>query len=248
MQTFKKIVLLFLVLFPFLSFTQKNINQQLAKEVYTSTITSADAGTEKKRNALVKMLNGMLSIADEGDFKDRILDHKIYLDNLEYIKIPTADLTKITDSLVGAYNLSFEKSGTEYYIEPDESFRSVIKENNTGVYLYLFINSEQKMYLEFVNYTDGVQKLNIYKSLIEVDNQKFPYYLNWVKSNSKTAEYCSIETNTTNFLELFKAIAKHENEFKITFIGENGGRTQILPKEMAFEIKNILNVYHKLIN
>ncbi|XLS29457.1 hypothetical protein ACJD0Z_01230 [Flavobacteriaceae bacterium M23B6Z8] len=243
----KKILLTCLVLFPLFGLTQTKEQQELAKQTYLVTITSMDAANPEKRDSYVKLLKGIQSVAeDESTFSKRVEDHQNYLENLSYFEIPIADTAIITDSLVQAYDLSYEKSKGNYYIEPGDSFRPVIKENQTGIYLYIYINERKQTYLEFVNYTNGEEKLQMYKSVIEVGDKKFSYYLNWVKSRGENAEYCSIETNTRNFLELFEALSNHDDEFKITFLGENGNRTQMLPKEMAKEIKSIISLYKLL--
>lgn len=242
----KKLVLL-IVLLPLWTFAQSNEQQELAKQTYLITLTSIDAATPEKRNASVKILNGIVSLTKNDDtFKNQMQAHKNYLENLSYFEILTANVSIIKDSLINAYELSYEKSKGKYYIEPGSSFGQVIRDSPTGIYLYIYINDKKEMYLEFVNYTDGKERLGMYKSVIEIGTQQFSYYLNWVKPRVTNAEYCSIETNTQNFLELFEAISNHNNEFKITFPGENGTRTQTLPKEIAQEINSVLDLYQIL--
>jgi len=241
----KSQILLVLFLVPLFAFAQKK-NQKLAEMTYNAVKSTVDAATSEKRDAYVKSLNGVLEMAKNKSFIDKVNSHKSYLESLEYFEIPKANTSLINDSLVATRDLKFEKAEGKYYIEPNQAFKDVIGANKTGAYLYLYINEFKAMYLEFVNYTNGKKLLYIDKAKLKLGDKAFEYYLNWVKSKDNGFEYCSIETNTQNFIDIFNAISNYTGEVSIEFTGEKGSRTATISKEMIEEIKTVFDLYSEL--
>ncbi|GMN10271.1 hypothetical protein MTsPCn9_13140 [Croceitalea sp. MTPC9] len=239
-------ILLLLILIPAIAIGQRKKNQNLAEMTYSTIQKKLDASTSDKRDATVKTLNGIVEMSKKEEFIDKVNNHKKYLESLEYFEIPTANTSIINDSLVTAKGLVFEKSENKYYIEPNKAFKEVIENYKLGIYLYLYINENSKMYLEFVNYTNGKKLLLIEKAKLKFDNKEFEYYLNWVKSRENGFEFCTIETNTKNFIDLFDSISNHQGNMTIEFTGKNGNRTEILPNEMIEEIRNVFDLYSEL--
>lgn len=238
------VLLLFLI--PVIAIGQNNKNQYLAEMTYNTTLNTLDVATSDRRDATIEVLNGILEMAITEEFINKVNDHKKYLENLEYFEIPTANTSLINDSLINSKGLVFEKRDNKYYIEPNKDFKKVINNYKTGIYLYIFINDYKKMFLEFVNYSNGKKILFIEKAKLKFDNTEFEYYLDRVNSKKNGLEFCSIETNTQNFIDLFKSLSNQQGNVTIEFTGINGNRTETIPKEMTEEIKSIFELYSKL--
>ena len=221
-------------------------NQRLAELTYNSLMKTVDAATPAKRDAFLKSLNGVLSMAKDRDFEAKLTRHIAYLEGLQYFNIPKADTTRITDNLLTANRLKLSRDKGALFIEPDASFKAVTKKEKSGAYLYLFINTSQELYLEMVNYTNGRPTLGIEEIRMTVGAKDHDYFLNWVKTNDNGFEYCTIETNTENFNRLFEALSASEEEVTITFKGPKKERKVGLSPEMLNEMKTIFACYHHL--
>ncbi|MBO6606099.1 hypothetical protein [Psychroserpens sp.] len=209
-------------------------------------MATLDAGTIEKRDAYVKSLDGVINMAEDEEYIEKVKAHQTYLQELEYIDIPQPDLTRLTDSLVASKGFALDKADGKYYIDPNKDFKKVTSSNPTGAYLYIFINQNQ-MFLEFVNYTNGKKHLSMNKVEMVMGETKFEYYLNWVTPKGDGFEYCTIETNTNNFIAFFEQLSSYDGVIKMTFFGEKKNRSVELPEEMITEIKNGYELYSYLI-
>ncbi|MFP2996824.1 hypothetical protein ABN763_12980 [Spongiivirga sp. MCCC 1A20706] len=241
----KSHLLILLILIPVVVLGQKKNNQRLAEITYSSIQKKLSAPMSDRRDASVKMLNGILEMATKKEFINKINDHKEYLERLEYFEIPKVDVSRINDSIANSKDLAFEKVNNTYFIEPNGDFKKVLNNNKTGMYLYIYINENSNMFLEFVNYTNG-KLLYIEKAALKFDDTQFEYYLSGVKSRDNGFESCTIESNTKNFIDLFKSVSNHQGTITIEFTGKNGNRTATLPKEITEQIKNVFDLYSEL--
>lgn len=242
----KKYLILCLILLPILGLSQKRKDQRLAEITYKSLVATYDAGTIEKRDAYAKSLEAVINMAEDEDYIEKVKAHQTYLRGLEYIDIPEPDLTRLTDSLVTSKGFALDKAEGKYYIDPNKDFKKVTSSNPTGAYIYIFIN-QNKMFLEFVNYTNGKKHISINKVEMQLGDYSFEYYLNWVKPKGDGFEFCTIETNTTNFIAFFEQLSTYDGEVKMTFFGEENNRSVALPQEMITEIKNGYELYSYLI-
>lgn len=242
----KKYLILSIILLPILGLSQNKKNQRLAEITYKSLVATLDAGTIEKRDAYVKSLDGVINMAKDEEYIEKVKAHQTYLRELEYIDIPQPDLTRLTDSLVASKGFALGKADGKYYIDPNTDFKKVTATNPAGAYLYIFIN-QNKMFLEFVNYTNGKKHISINKVEMEMGDTSFQYYLNWVKPKGDGFEFCTIETNTTNFIAFFEQLSTYDGEVNMTFFGEKDNRSIALPQEMITEIKNGFELYSYLI-
>ena len=242
----KNYLLLCCVLIPLLCSSQKRKDQRLAEITYNTLISTLDAGIVEKRDAFAKSLDGVINMAEDEDYIEKVKAHQAYLRELEYIDIPEPDLTRLTDSLAASKGFKLEKSEDKYFIDPDNTFKKVTSENPSGAYLYIYINQNQ-MFLEFVNYTNGKKHISMNKVEMAMGDTKFEYYLNWVKPKGDGFEFCTIETNTSNFIDFFEQLSAYEGEVRMTFFGGKDNRMIALPKEMITEIQNGFELYSYLI-
>lgn len=239
-------LLVLLILIPLTAISQKKNTQRMAKLTYVTMQQTLDVATSDRRDATIKMLNGVLEMAQEKEFIDKVNDHKNYLEKLEYFEIPKANVAILNDSLINAKNLVLEKVENRYFVKPNKTLKKAIRKYKTGIYLYLFINESNNMYLELVNYTKGFNPLSMEKATFKFDNKPFEYYLNLVKPGYDGIEFSTMETNTENFIDLFTLIRNHQGTIMVDFSGEKRNRTKTLPQEMIDEIKNIFELYSEL--
>lgn len=242
----KKYVILCCVLIPLLCTSQKRKDQRLSEITYNTLISTLDAGIAEKRDAFVKSLDGVINMAEDEDYIEKVKAHQAYLRGLEFIDIPEPDLTRLTDSLVASKGFILDKADGKYFIDPNKDFKKVTSNNQSGAYLYIYINQNQ-MFLEFVNYTNGKKHMSMNKVEMDMGEIKFEYYLNWVKPKGEGFEYCTIETNTSNFFDFFEQLSENDGDVRMTFFGEKDNRMVALPNEMITEIKNCYELYSYLI-